>query len=153
MFRVKNLLIHAIPSVRQVAVTQYVTKLTPTVCIAKSCCGPFWSNPGGPIPDSNPPDDPEITIITPCRFGITRPTECGLAHSTSPRVLVTEVVNPAELEMLKDELHKAVELADLVGEQMNEQLTPQSIEEIDQLERHLDEAQSELRDHRRRLER
>ncbi len=103
-------------------------------------------------------DGEELGVVHRCRG-------CSLVHCSLPSCghhscVVTpitgrlnEVLEPEDLEILKEQLTEALQEVELRQEVVKQQLQPQTIEDVDALETRLNEALAELRTVRERLER
>lgn len=157
MFNIRDLMIHTVPSAAgaQVGAGRII-------CYWPSldCCGAFWSNPGGGGP-GNIGTTRWLTQdfqVAECAFGSLRPGGCGLNYSTCPdgsvftlRAHLANVVNPAELKLLRGELDAAVELAKQRQVDLEKQSTPSSLDEVKTLEAQLKSALEEVQARKKEL--
>lgn len=157
MFKIRDLMVHTLPP----AAGRLGGGI---VCYwpSNDCCGAFWSNPGGGGPGNIGTSrwlTHEIELL-PCFARTLLPGGggCGLNFSTCPdgsvftlRAHITAVVNPAELQLLRNELDAAVDLAKQRMGDLEKELTPQSLEDVNRLEEQLKGALDELKARKREL--
>ena len=95
------------------------------------------------------------SVVTPCGRSIcTFNTACGISIRCTPTFIGATQggLQPEHLEQLKRELRTTLERVEAEEQRLKEQLQPQTLDDVDQLEQKLAEAQDELRKRRKELE-